>query len=264
MPCVCLYSNNTFFFCLTQAVSNISQLCNSVEQTGSRCKPNLISGNLSFWHFTGPLQYSVWKEMKSIITPVPASLFLDSNTAHRDFVLSQDLTSVVKANPYQNMSPLLQIHAEMMAKLDEISEMLEMEKYNAVLASQGFSSGRHYWEVEVGDNAWWFLGVAAKSVIKEGSIPLSVTSGHWAICLKAGSKYFTCEQVLKLLSLSINPHKIGVYLDYEGGQISFYNADNMTHIHTFSDTFKECLYPSFSPNYVHCCSKPLKLFHLKL
>ncbi|XP_043942850.1 zinc-binding protein A33-like [Protopterus annectens] len=235
-----------------KAVSNISELCNSVEQTGSIYKPDLICGKLSFWHFTGPLQYSVWKEMKPIISPVPSSLFLKYNMPHRSLVVSQDLTSVMKTD--KNMFWKAQMF-----------EMFEMkEYYSVVLACQGFSSGRHYWEVEVGDKTGWVLGVAAKSVIKEGRIPRSITFGHWAICLTAGSKYCTCGQVPELLSLNINPHKIGVYLDYEGGQISFYNADNMTHIHTFSDTFKECLYPSLSLDCGHYCSKPLKLFHLKL
>ncbi|XP_043940833.1 nuclear factor 7, brain-like, partial [Protopterus annectens] len=56
-------------------------------------KGHITSRNQRLGVFRGPLQYSVWKEMKSIISPAPALLLLDPETACRNLILSADLTS---------------------------------------------------------------------------------------------------------------------------------------------------------------------------
>lgn len=47
--------------------------------------------------------------------------------------------------------------------------------------------------------------------------------------------------------LSSQPGKVGIFLDYDGGQISFYDVKARLHLYTFVDTFSESLYPIFSP-----------------
>jgi len=116
-----------------------------------------------------------------------------------------------------------------------------------VLGSEGFTSGKHSWDVEVGNKTEWDVGVAKESINRKGQITLTPGNGYWTMILREGNKYWACEESLKLLNLSVKARKIRVCLDYEGGKVSFYNSDNKSHIYTFTGTFTEKLYPYFSP-----------------
>ncbi|XP_066550705.1 E3 ubiquitin-protein ligase TRIM39-like isoform X3 [Amia ocellicauda] len=117
----------------------------------------------------------------------------------------------------------------------------------SVLGKEGFSSGRHYWEVKVEEITNWDLGVARESVNRKGDITLNPESGYWSVILRDGNEYRACAGPAVLLHLKQKPRKVGVYVDHEGGQVSFYNAEAGSHIYTFTDTFTEKLYPFFSP-----------------
>ncbi|XP_043922327.1 zinc-binding protein A33-like [Protopterus annectens] len=204
----------------------------------------LVPGSLSLGVYRGPLQYSIWKEMLSVINPGLSHLTLDPNTAHPWLSLCKDLTGV----------------AHSVAKLHLPDNPKRYDTRHSVLGSQGFTSGRHYWEVEVGCKPDWELGVTKESSNRKGIVAMRPKDGYWVIYL-SNKMYWSVDLSVPLLGLSMKPQKIGVYLDYEGGQVSFYNAGNMSHIYTFSDAFTEGLYPYF---WLGSYSKPLKLFHLKL
>ncbi|XP_074518392.1 E3 ubiquitin-protein ligase TRIM21-like [Halichoeres trimaculatus] len=117
-----------------------------------------------------------------------------------------------------------------------------------VLGKQGFKSGRRYWEVQVGDKTDWDLGVAKESINRKGAITVRPDSGYWAICRRKGGSLSACAGPSITLQLRETPQKVGVFLDYEAGSVSFYDADAKTHIYTYSGcSFTEPLYPYLNP-----------------
>ncbi|XP_008277942.1 bloodthirsty-related gene family, member 12 [Stegastes partitus] len=133
-----------------------------------------------------------------------------------------------------------------------------------VLGREGLSSGRHYWEVDVGRKIAWTLGVARASARRKGEIRLSPDGGYWCLWLKGGEVKALAASRLPLM-LPSQPSKVGVFLDYEAGQISFYDVKARLHLYTFMDTFSESIYPIFSP----CLTQegknasPLVISHVK-
>ncbi|XP_069374666.1 E3 ubiquitin-protein ligase TRIM39-like [Paralichthys olivaceus] len=118
----------------------------------------------------------------------------------------------------------------------------------SILGKQSFTSGRHYWEVQVGDKTDWDLGVARESINTKGTITVRPDSGYWAICRRKGGSLSACTSPCVTLHLRETPQRVGIFLDYEGGSVSFYNAETKTHIYTYRGSmFNEPLYPYFNP-----------------
>ncbi|XP_078271872.1 zinc-binding protein A33-like [Rhinoraja longicauda] len=115
-----------------------------------------------------------------------------------------------------------------------------------VLGSEGFTSGRHYWEVEVAGSEGWRLGVAAESVERKGLVTLTPETGVWSI-RRLDDKFVAVTSPLSRLPARPIPGRVGIYLSYESGTVSFYDADTKSHLHTFTgDKFTEKLYPFFA------------------
>lgn len=122
------------------------------------------------------------------------------------------------------------------------------DTYPMVLGSQIFESGKFYWEVDVTGKAAWDLGVCRDSVQRKGHFLLNPNNGFWTIWLWNKQKYEagTCPQTP--LQLSVPPHQIGIFLDYEARTVSFYNVtDHGSLIYTFSEcAFTGPLRPFFN------------------
>ncbi|KAJ1134808.1 hypothetical protein NDU88_001254 [Pleurodeles waltl] len=121
-----------------------------------------------------------------------------------------------------------------------------------VLGSKGFTSGRHYWEVQELQKGGWRVGVIRESVNRKEEVQWLPEGGLWAID-RYYCKDVTCKGMYEaltnpptVLSLCESPGTIGVYLDYEGGQLSLYNADSKEHLYTFKQaSFSEEILPFF-------------------
>lgn len=92
---------------------------------------------------------------------------------------------------------------------------------------ENFQTGQHYWEVEVDKKPDWTVG------IKMGAEKQTTKSGESEILLhlKHNKGYvLSCDGKDTPLSSRDKPQKIGLYLDCERKQVSFYNADNMSRL----------------------------------
>lgn len=101
----------------------------------------------------------------------------------------------------------------------------------------------------MGDKTAWDLGVARQSVDRKGVVTLSPEDGYWTVCLRKGREYRACAGQAELLCLRQKPRVIGVFLDFEDGTVSFYDADAKSHIYSFTDyQFSEAMFPFFNPD----------------
>ncbi|XP_078271871.1 nuclear factor 7, brain-like [Rhinoraja longicauda] len=115
-----------------------------------------------------------------------------------------------------------------------------------VLGSEGFTSGRHYWEVEVAGSSGWILGVAAESVERKGPATLTPDTGVRSIG-RLDDLFVALTSPRSRLPARPIPGRVGVYLSYESGTVSFYDAGTKSHLHTFTgNKFTEKLYPFFA------------------
>ncbi|XP_044187179.1 nuclear factor 7, brain-like [Thunnus albacares] len=187
--------------------------------------PQLVSGALiDVAKHLGNLSFRVWEKMKENVHFSP--VILDPNTANPYLYLSDDLTSVRQGDTKQQLPDNPERNTN----------------YANVLGSEGFSSGKHSWEVEVGDHPDWIVGLAKESVDRKGKIFATPEYGIW--CLKHHSGKYTngAGKTVSVKSLQ----RIRVQLDYDRGEVSFYDPEDMTHIYTYRYTFTEKLFPYFN------------------
>ncbi|XP_051899505.1 E3 ubiquitin-protein ligase TRIM39-like [Pristis pectinata] len=235
-------------------ISDDTKMIKVASNMGLRCdvrEVRVVEEELSKQTFTEPFQtFRVWKAMRRIIEPVPEYLTLDPETANRQLTLSQDLVSVKQREEEQDDGE------------EALDPPARFDEYLCVLSSQGFTSGRHYWEVDLGHKVRWVVGVCRESANRKGALTIIPSHGYWVIGLFEDNDYraSTCQDTV--IPVDRKPWKLGVYLDYEGGRVSFYDADEMSHLYTFTDTFNEKIYPIFNPcnNLTGRNNEPLILF----
>ncbi|KAI5104615.1 bloodthirsty-relatedprotein family, member 6 [Silurus meridionalis] len=177
------------------------------------------------------LQETLSQQMEKI--PDIMDVTLDPDTAHPDLVLSDDGKQVYHVDKRLNLPD-------------------NPERFNycaCMLGKEGFSSGRFYYEVQVKGMTEWDLGVARKSINRKGKIIARPKDGYWCVVLRNKTEYVALESPSVSLSLKQAPQKVGVFVDYEEGLVSFYDVDAKSHIYSFTaQTFNEKLYPFFSPS----------------
>uniref|UniRef100_A0A8C4FGG6 RING-type E3 ubiquitin transferase n=1 Tax=Catagonus wagneri TaxID=51154 RepID=A0A8C4FGG6_9CETA len=120
--------------------------------------------------------------------------------------------------------------------------------YPCVVGQETFSSGRHYWEVGMNltGDALWALGVCRDSVSRRRRVPKSPENGFWVVQLCKGKRYAPVASPLMPITLTEPPSHVGVFLDFEAGEVSFYNVSDGSHLHTYSQpAFPGPLQPFF-------------------
>ncbi|XP_044186966.1 nuclear factor 7, brain-like [Thunnus albacares] len=188
--------------------------------------PQLVSGALiDVAKHLGNLSFRVCEKMKEKVHFSP--VILDPNTANPHLYLSDDLTSVRRKDKKQQLPDNPERNTN----------------YATVLGSEGFSSGKHSWEVEVGDHPGWYVGLAKESADKKGECPASPENGIWCLVYRRGN--YT-DDLGRTVKVKKSLQRIRVQLDYDRGEVSFYDPEDKTHIYTHRDTFTEKLFPYIS------------------
>ncbi|CAM5104363.1 unnamed protein product, partial [Natator depressus] len=151
--------------------------------------------------------YKICLDMKEMLERFTVDVTLDPDTAHPSLIRSEDQKTVTYEDKQQDLP-------------DNIKRF---DTYPIVLGFNKLTGGRHYWEVEVGDKTNWTLGVCTESVTRKGKIYLSPEKGFWTVCLRY-KEYKALTSHLTPLSMSVRPSRVRIFLDYEAGEVSFYNV----------------------------------------
>ncbi|XP_042257487.1 nucleolar protein dao-5-like isoform X3 [Thunnus maccoyii] len=104
----------------------------------------------------------------------------------------------------------------------------------SVLGLNKFTSWKSYWEVEVSNKTGWDLGVARGDANRKGKLLLRPDDGYWAIVHFKNKEYAALTAPPVPLLFKENLQKVGVFVDYEGGLVSFYNVTAKSHIYSFT------------------------------
>ncbi|XP_060786525.1 E3 ubiquitin-protein ligase TRIM39-like [Neoarius graeffei] len=187
--------------------------------------PEELSGALiHVAKYLANLKFRVWEKMQDAVQYTPVTL--DPNTVHPQLIVSADLSSVRDVDEKQ--------------KLPDNPE--RFDKYWCILGSEGFNSGTHCWNVEVGDGTYWIVGVMTASVQRKGDI--FSRSGIWYVGYHNG-EYRACStpHPVTVLSVAQKLQRIRVKLDWDRGKLSFSDPLTNRHLYTFTHTFTDKLLP---------------------
>ncbi|XP_030642193.1 tripartite motif-containing protein 35-like isoform X2 [Chanos chanos] len=187
--------------------------------------PHMLSGALiHVAKHLGNLMFRVWEKMQEIVEYTP--VILDPNTAEARLILSEDLTSV---------------RYSVRQQLPDNPERFDSGVF--VLSFEGINSGTQCWDADVENSISWRLGVMTESAQRKGR---GVWGGTWTVSYY-DEKYQSQSpgQTDTLLTFNKKLQRIRVQLDWDRGKLSFSDPLTNTHIHTFTHTFTQRMFPIF-------------------
>ncbi|KAJ8259696.1 hypothetical protein GJAV_G00172370 [Gymnothorax javanicus] len=214
-----------FFLSLSLICISIPVLLRAWRELNGKYRRSCDAVTLRLENELAALRRPVKSEWRSIRRHA-ATVTLDPGTAYNRLVVSEDGQEVYLAAK----------------RLKLPKDSRRFEQSPCVLGRESVSAGRRYWEVEVGPKPQWCLGVCTMSVDRTQQMDMTPNNGYWTLEL--------CEEGIYraggvALPLKERPHKVGVYLNYKDGRVSFYNAVTTHFIHTLTDHFTEALYAFF-------------------
>ncbi|KAJ8377073.1 hypothetical protein SKAU_G00076530 [Synaphobranchus kaupii] len=214
-------------FLRDEEAARIAALREEKEQMSQVSDPEVVSGGrIDVAKHLGNLKYRVWEKMQGIAQYTP--VVLNPNIKSDNLTVSEDLTSLRYSG-----------ETELRSEDDDDDDDDDDDIFKSFgLGSEGFLSGTHYWDVEVGDNPAWVLGVAEKGEAKLGE--------RWAIGHN-DDDYKVMSSAGKTTKLKIKKEvkKVRVQLDWDKGRVSFSDPTNNTSLHTLKHKFTERLFPVF-------------------
>ncbi|XP_026777220.3 E3 ubiquitin-protein ligase TRIM35 [Pangasianodon hypophthalmus] len=170
------------------------------------------------------------------------SVTLDPNTAHSQLHVSDDLTTVE--------------HRKQELPLPDNPE--RFDSVTCVLGCEGFKSGSHYWDVEVGDSNIWELGVIGESAPRKKN---SFSNAVCSMSYNKGSYHTLCPgQTGDIFRAKDKPQRVRVHLDWNKGKVTFIDLITNTRLHTITHNFTERVFPFF---YNSSPSRPMKILPIK-
>ncbi|XP_056091994.1 E3 ubiquitin-protein ligase TRIM35-like [Rhinichthys klamathensis goyatoka] len=190
----------------------------------------------------GNITYVVSKKLQANIRYTPVTL--DPNTAHPYLTVSDDLTTITYTDEHFQQLP---------------ANPERFDGYTSILGSEGFDSGSHCWDIEVGDSTAWAVGVITESAYKLRQNPSKTGLWYVGFCNGKYGKGYSPE-ILTLLRVSQRIQRIRVQLDWDKGKVIFTDSGHNIGLHVFKHAFTEKVFPYF---YNHCMQHPLRIIPVK-
>ncbi|XP_067276161.1 tripartite motif containing 35-30 [Pseudorasbora parva] len=227
---------NDFTFLLNYKATIEKTKCTLQDQT----RPSGMLINVA--KHVGNITFEVSKKLQANVRYTPVTL--DPNTAHPYLAVSDDLTSITYNDEHFQQLP---------------ANPERFDGYTSILGSEGFDSGSHSWDIEVGGSTAWAVGVITESAYKRRQNLSKMGLWYVGFCNGKYGKGYSPE-ILTLLRVSQRIQRIRVQLDWDKGKIIFTDSGRNIGLHMFKHTFTEKVFPYF---YNHCMQHPLMIIPVK-
>ncbi|XP_061475339.1 zinc finger protein RFP-like isoform X2 [Rhineura floridana] len=205
---------------LLQDVGSTLEKCDKRSASPERIPPELSLRTWDFCDFNAFLEGAAKQFKDSLISGYQiqkANVTLDPDTAHPRLILSTDRKSLRLRDAPQDL-PMND------RRLNQTFSVLGCEK---------FTAGRHYWDITLGNEGDWGIGVATHSTGRKGSVSLTPTEGIWAVAKQGECWTYLNPPYVVSMAVGKLPKRLRVSLNYVGGRVAFSDIDEGTEFYAF-------------------------------